>query len=138
MRLEIKERRESIAGEHGSEGTWVLQRNWVTKIERHYFKYYNMNPITYCIDRCCISKFEHSGVDPSGQCLCCASTDLCTVKLGSSLQFLVDLVFHWVKLSLSEQALLFPPMADLAQPLPLHLPVLIKERNMQPSSSILI
>lgn len=52
--------------------------------------------------------------------------------------FLVDLVIHWVKLSHTERALLFPPMAGLAQSLPLRLPVLIKERSMQPSSPILI
>ncbi len=74
VRLEIKERRESIAGEHGSGGTWVLQRNWETKIERKKLKYYN--PYTYCLDRLLHLQIEHSGVDPSGQCFCCASTDL--------------------------------------------------------------
>jgi len=51
----------------------------------------------------------------------------------------MDLVIHWVKLSLAEQSLLFPPpMADLAQSLPMHLPVLIKECSMQPYTPILI
>jgi len=41
VRLEIKKRRESIAREHGSGGTWVLQSNWETKTDRNNVRYYN-------------------------------------------------------------------------------------------------